>query len=425
MLSIKPKIKRIAIYTLGCKANQADSIEIEEKLKNYVEIVSPKEKADIYIVNTCTVTKNADVKSRHYARLLKKRNPKAKIIWTGCYAEQDSLKEVADYCFKNREKIKISEFLKKEYKLEKKKTINIIKNRTRAFLKIQDGCDNYCSYCIVPYVRGKSKSKPINLILKELNNLQEQNYKEIVLTGIHIGKYGKDLKSRESLYKLLKKIIPVLHSSTRIRLSSIEINEIDDKLIDFISENNNICRHLHMPLQSGDTHILKAMNRNYSTDYFKKKISKIKKKIDDISIGTDVIVGFPGEDTNSFGKTYKFLEKLPISYGHIFQYSDRPYACASKFSDKVDNEEKAKRSKILRELVNKKKKLFYKNVIGKEVDILVEAKKDTGGYLKGFTSNYIPVFINYNKKLINQFCQVKLIKLYQNKLIGKISKVYG
>lgn len=330
-------MKRVAIITVGCKVNQFDSAGIKEifNKKGYISVPFDKE-ADVYIINTCSVTSRSDSDSRNYIRRAIRRNNNAIIVVTGCYSQTsaESLLSIegVDYIIGNNEKINIPEIIREgkrekpsilvsnyqDNKFKRFKVYNF-SNHTRAFLKIQDGCNSSCSYCIVPKARGESRSLYPDYVIEDVIKLSEKGYKEIVLTGVNLGSYGVDLSPEYSLLELLKKI-ENLKVINRIRLSSIEPKEIREELKEYLSSSNVVCNHLHIPLQSGDNNILKNMNRDYDTKFFRRLIEDLKNKIRDICIGIDVIVGFPGEGEKQFENTYKFIKELPISYIHIFPY---------------------------------------------------------------------------------------------------------
>ncbi|BCB96269.1 tRNA (N(6)-L-threonylcarbamoyladenosine(37)-C(2))-methylthiotran sferase MtaB [Dissulfurispira thermophila] len=390
---------RIAILTLGCKTNQAESMSIEYALYNSGhQIVNISENPDICVINTCTVTSKADYQSRQLINKALKNN--SKVIVTGCYAELN-----------NEELNKIKGDIKTVKNSEKSNIINIIFQKTssnlfsfnpmplsrhRPAIKVQDGCNYSCSYCAIPMARGRSRSVELDDVINEIKLYESMGYKEIVLTGIHLGTYGLDLKPKKSLSILLKTILKNT-SIPRIRLSSLEVKEIDDEIIELLKDDR-VCRHLHIPLQSGDDNILKLMNRTYLSREYISGIEKILKAIPDISLGTDVIVGFPGEGQAEFDNTRKLIESIAFSYLHIFPYSQRPKTKAIELPYHVAGTIKKERVSILRKIGVTKKQEFIKKHIGKTLDIVVEEQID--GKIIGTTKNYIKVVSRERKDVV-------------------------
>lgn len=383
---------KIAILTLGCKTNQAESMHMEYALnKEGYHVVGISEKPDVCIINTCAVTSKADYQSRQLIHRALKN--KSKVIVTGCYTElnQGQIKKIDNNIevIRNTEKDNIIKLIKAN---NPNKTLS--KNHTaflrqRAIVKVQDGCNYSCSYCTIPFARGKSRSIPINEVIKEINLYEKMGYKEVVITGIHLGTYGIDLKPIASLSLLLKNIL-INTNIQRIRISSLEIGEVTDELLELISENR-VCKHLHLPIQSGDNNILKLMNRTYSVENFISKIDKIFVKIPDISIGTDVIVGFPCEGEAEFNNTVNIIKSIPFSYIHVFPYSPRPGTKAATLSGYVKDSIKKERVRILRQIGLAKKRLFIERNIGKRHSIILENRhKDS---FIGTSDNYLKVFL--------------------------------
>jgi len=407
---------KVALYTLGCKVNIYESEYVLSLLKksNY-EIVNFDEKADIYIINTCTVTNESDRKDRKIINQARKNNENAVIVVMGCYSQVSSNDIDADIVIGNRDKSKIVELIeqyldnrnkiKKIYDLRKTDFehmfIDKFENHTRAFVKIQDGCNAFCSYCIIPYARGGLRSKDENETINEITNLVNNGYKEIVLTGIHTGRYG--IERNSSLEILLNKLVNI-PNIFRIRLSSIEINEITDGIIELIKNNKIMAKHLHIPLQSGCNKILKLMNRKYDLDYFVNKIEYIRKEIPDISITTDLIVGFPDETEDDFNETMNTLEKIKFTKIHTFPYSKRKGTPASEMKNQIPGNIKKERVHRVLEISDKYELDFYNNNINKEYEVVTELHKN--GMCIGYTSNYIPVVID--KKLDNKIVNVKI-----------------
>lgn len=397
---------KVGVYTLGCKVNTYESEYVMNLFeeKGYT-IASYDDACDIYIINTCSVTNQSDGKSRKIINQAIRKNPNACIVAMGCYiqANKDNLIDGVDIYIGNKDKSKVVELVE-DYLKNKKQIVNLysdlgnvfedmeikkFEGRTRAFVKIQDGCENFCSYCIIPYVRGKCRSKKQGKVIEEITELVENGYKEIVLTGIHTGNYGRDLDT--DFGNLLKKIvaIPELY---RLRISSIEITELTDKVLEIIKDNAVIVDHLHIPLQAGSDFVLKNMNRKYDKKYFKEKIDIIRKIRPNISITTDVIVGFPGETDELFQESYDFCKEIGFSKIHVFPYSIRKGTPASKFKNQVDGNIKKDRARRLIELSNELEKVYMNKFVHQELEVLVEQNKD--GYSLGHTSNYLLVRLN-------------------------------
>ncbi len=423
-------MKKVALHTLGCKLNFAETSTIGNQfLKNNFEIVDYKDTADVYLFNTCTVTENAEKECRQLVRRVLRQNPDAFVIVTGCYAqlrpEEISKIEGVDLVLGSNEKFDVFNY----YENHKKKNLACIHvsptqnlnefgaahstdadERTRAYFKIQDGCDYKCSFCTIPLARGSSRSMNPEKAIDEFKKLLDEGYKEIILTGVNVGDYGKSFNT--DLYKLLTEFIKI-DGEYRIRISSIEPNLLTDDILDLVNENEKMCNHFHIPLQSGSPEILKMMKRRYKVSYYHDLIHKAVDKIPDLGIGVDVIVGFPGETHNEFQSTYDFLRDLPISYLHVFTYSERPNTHAIELSNKVDVYERRKRNNMLKILSHKKKHEFYRKMIGKEMNVLFEGQNDDN-LIKGFTSNYVRIAHNFDSSLINQFKTVKITDVKEN-----------
>ena len=417
-------MKTFLIKTLGCKVNSYESEFIRSLLlsNNYKEV---SDNADICIINTCTVTNTADNKSKQVINNIKKNNPLAIVVAMGCFCQfkKDNIENLidADIIIGNRYKSKIIKYLER-YEKDKKRIIEFdqmeelpfedmeIKkyaHHHRAFVKIEDGCNNFCSFCIIPYVRGRVRSKDFNTCIMEINDLALSNHKEIVLSGIHTGQYSSDNKRLSDLINKISenKLIK------RIRLSSVEIVELDDGMIDVIKNNKSFVSHLHIPLQAGSDNVLKAMNRRYDKKYFLDKVKEIRSYRPDISLSTDVIVGFPGETAEEFNETLEFCKEIGFSKIHVFPYSDRTGTVASNMKNKVPGNIKKERVHKLIELSNKLEKEYFEKFLGKEVEVLIEEEKD--GYFYGFTDNYIPLKLKGNYT-INELYKVKLEKTIIN-----------
>ncbi len=404
---------KVGFCTLGCKVNQYETnLMIEQFKNNGYEIVDFNDFADVYVINTCTVTNMSDRKSRQMIKKAKKQNKNSILIAIGCLAqvsknELEKIDEI-DLILGNEEKkniIKyINEYIKQNEKVEQ--VLDIMKqetyceeqlenfyDKTRAIIKIEDGCNNYCSYCIIPYARGKIRSKNINDVIQEVNNVVKNGYKEIVLTGIHIASYGKDLNNI-SLIDLLEKLNQI-DKLERIRLGSLEPTIITKDFLDRLIKLEKICPHFHLSLQSGCDETLKAMNRKYTTGQFKKIVDLLRKYYEDANITTDIIVGFPGETNQQFYQTVTFLSEIKLTKLHVFKYSVRKGTVAAKMDNQISPNAKNERSKVLIELSDKTEKEFLEKYINKQVKILLEEKE--GEYIKGFTTNYLHTKIKSDK----------------------------
>ena len=419
---------KFAIHTFGCKVNIYESeYIINLMIDSGYHQVDFSENSDIYIINTCTVTNEADKKDRKMIHSIRKKHPNSIIIVMGCYSQLNPNIIDADIILGNKHKSKIIELIK-EYKTKKEKIvlvedisktnfedmfINRFIEHTRAFVKIQDGCNAFCSYCTIPYARGGIRSKKFDTVIEEVTNLVNNGYKEIILTGIHTGRYGLDLNT--NLEALLKELIKI-KGIFRIRLSSIEINEITDGIISLIKNNPIMAKHLHIPLQSGSNQILKSMNRLYDIDYFLKRIEYIRKEIPDISITTDLIVGFPGETEELFQETINTLNKIKFTKIHTFPYSKRDGTKAALMTNHLDGTTKKCRVQTVLKLSDKYELAFYNKNLNKEFDGIVETRKDNKKIV--ITTNYIPVEIE-DKIDNNTKVNVLITKITDSKIIGK------
>ncbi len=433
-------MSKVAFYTLGCKVNHYESEAMMDQFKQSgYEIVDFDKKADIYIIHSCTVTNQAASKSRKYARRAKRRNPHSIVVMVGCYpqvfpAEVEDVEEV-DYILgtegksnivnliENKDEDNYLQSIKKRSQFSNYEDIRVyeLRETTRANIKIQEGCNQFCSYCIIPYARGPLRSRSEGSIINEVRELAAANIREIVLTGIHLGGYGTDLNNDQSLDRLIDKLLD-LDYNFRIRLSSIEVTEITDRLIELMAGEERLCSHLHIPLQSGSDKILEDMNRPYNVDEFNTIVKNIRNKVADIGISTDVIVGFPGESDSGFEDSYQLIEKLEFSRLHVFPYSRREGTAAAKMKDQVHGNKKKKRSKRLRDL-NKRLMLdFQKKFINSEREVIIEEKRDYNtNMLTGYTDNYIRVLVDDSDKYMTQKLPVKLNKSYNyESMIGEI-----
>jgi threonylcarbamoyladenosine tRNA methylthiotransferase MtaB len=418
-------MKKFKSITLGCKCNQFESDSITMQLKNRNFEYSDLD-PDIVIVNTCTVTSRAGVQSRQEIRKELRKNPNVKIYVTGCHCQTqpDEIKKISPdiVLVPQDKKDSIPDLIEKNYVLSNSHINSVctdqvfrfmptgnFESKTRAYLKIQDGCNSFCSYCIIPYARGRSRSMEFEVVLQELERLKKNGYKEIVLTGIHIGLYGKDLKIRTNFTSLIKYIADHKNNYPRLRISSIEPDEITDEIIEIASEDSILCPHFHIPFQNGDDYILKRMKRPYSSKFLKDLTLKIKNKIPDVSIGADILLGFPGESEACFMNTYNLLKELPVSYLHVFPFSPRKNTPAAEFKNQVNGKITKKRCEIIRNLGELKKEEFYLTQSGKRKNILFENQRDKNtSLLKGFTQNYVQVFFNGEDDLKNRITKLKL-----------------
>jgi len=408
-------MKTFKIYTLGCKVNQYDSQAIREQLERLgFEELNNGKKADYCIINTCTVTRNADRESRYLIRLAKRRNPFAKIVVTGCYAHSNA-REIqrlnnADLILDNDQKQKIAYFISEDKIIKNSKPFEIsdFKSHTRAFVKIQDGCNNFCSFCKVPYVRGRSRSRDFSSIIDEIKRLSSKGYKEIVLTGICLGDYGKDFEKNIDLVDLIEEI-EKNEDIVRIRLSSIEAKDVSDKLIKKMKISKKLCPHLHIPFQSGDNKILKLMNRRDTKENYIRLIGKLKKNIRDLAITADIMFGFPGEDERSFSNTLDLLKKVKPSKVHIFTFQPRDKTPLANCQDSIPGKILKQRYERLRALSDELGLKFRRRFLNKRMEILFEDKKN--GFWRGYSKNFLLTYINQNVKLLldNKLTQVKIV----------------
>lgn len=417
-------MKSFYIKTLGCKVNSYESEFIRNLLLSS-GLKEVNENADVCIVNTCTVTNTADNKSKQVINNIKKHNPHAIVVAMGCFCQfrEKEIKELinADIIIGNRDKSKIIDYIN-EFEKTKKQIIKFYdmnnvefedmevkkyNKHHRAFIKIEDGCNNFCSYCIIPYVRGRVRSKDFNKCIIEAQELVLSGHKEIVLAGIHTGQYNNNGKRLSDVINRLSEI----DGLERIRLSSVEIVELDEGMLDIIKNNNKFVSHLHIPLQAGSNHILKEMNRRYTKEEFIEMVNNIKKLRPGISLSTDIIVGFPGETDEDFNDTLELSKEVGFSKIHVFPYSDRTGTVASRMKNKVDGNIKKQRVHKLMELSNELERQYFEENLNKEVEVLIEEEKEGNFY--GFTSNYIPLKLqgNYN---INEIYKINLQKEYIN-----------
>lgn len=427
---------KVAIYTLGCKVNTYESeYAISEFIKRGYEIVDFSEFADIYLINTCSVTNTSDQKSRKMIRQARKRNENAVVAVMGCFSQirenNNAIMDIVDVVIGNNDKSKIVDLIEK-FINTKEKVLNIkdiskeefddielsiFNTRTRALVKIEDGCENFCSYCIIPYTRGKVRSKKPERVLKEVNTLVANGYKEIVLTGIHTGHYGSDLDNYD--FSDLLEDLDKIEDLERIRISSIEIVELNDKFLNILKKSKKIVNHIHIPMQAGSDHVLKLMNRRYDKKYFMDKINKIKTIRPNIAITTDVIVGFPNETEEDFNETIEFIKELKLAGGHVFPFSSRNGTPAAKMSGQLTKQEKHERCKKLIKVFDELEEKYYKMHVGKDVIVIPETYQD--GYLIGHTDNYLKVKFKGCEELLGKDVNVLLEKYEDKIMIGRIT----
>lgn len=421
---------KFAIYTLGCKVNTYESEFVRNLLINHGYIQDDFESVcDIYIINTCTVTNTSDIKSRKIIRQARRRNNNACIIAMGCFiqADDNNIIDEIDIAIGNSNKSQIleliEEFLKSKQRIIAKKDdfdssfenmfIDKYNSRTRAFIKIQDGCENFCSYCIIPFVRGKCRSKDFNTVIEEIKKVTSNGFKEVVLTGIHTGNYGVDINT--NFANLLREIVKI-KDLKRLRISSIEINELTDEVLDIIKNNPVIVNHLHIPIQAASDNVLKAMNRKYDLKTFIDRIEKIKSIKEDISITTDIIVGHPTETDEDFASSIDMIKKIGFSKLHVFPYSKRNGTKAA-LMPQVDEVVKKKRVKELLELSREEEIAYMNKFIGKTLEVLIETSNSE--YVLGHTTNYLHIKIYSDKYKSEDLVNVKLTKIEYPFIIGE------
>jgi threonylcarbamoyladenosine tRNA methylthiotransferase MtaB len=429
--------KKVAFYTLGCKLNFSETSTIARDFeKENFERVDFSQSADIYVINTCSVTENADKRFKTIVKQAQKSNPEAFVIAIGCYAQLQpkQLAEVdgVDLVLGATEKFKITDYLNDLTKNE----VGAIHSceiedadfyvgsysfgdRTRAFLKVQDGCDYKCTYCTIPLARGISRSDTLQNVLKNAREITQKGIKEIVLTGVNIGDYGKGEfgnKKHEHTFFELVQALDTVEGLERVRISSIEPNLLKNETIDFVAQSKNFVPHFHVPLQSGSNQLLKLMRRRYMKELYQDRVAHIKEKIPNACIGVDVIVGFPGETDDIFLETYEFLNAMDISYLHVFSYSERPNTVAATMDGKVPKNVRSKRSKMLRGLSAKKRRAFYESQLGTVQSVLFEGENKEG-YIHGFTRNYVKVKTPWNPALVNTTQEVNLKEIDQDGLV--------
>lgn len=430
----------VAFYTLGCKVNNYETEAISTLFSNAgYKRVDFNDIADVYVINTCTVTNTGDKKSRQIIRRAIRRNPEAIVCVTGCYAQtkpneiaqiegvdiiigtngRENIIELINKFKKTREPITYVKDIFRDVNFENIPVINY-ESRTRANLKIQEGCQNFCTFCIIPFARGKMRSKDKDSVIREMQNLVNHGHKEIILTGIHTGGYGVDFDNYD-LADLIVDIEKEVEGIKRIRISSIEISQINEKILEVMKNSRILANHLHVPLQSGSDTVLKRMNRKYTTSEYKDKINEIRTNFPDIAITTDVIVGFPGETEEEFAETYKFIKEIAFSELHVFPYSRRSGTKAAKMPNQINEFVKAMRVNELLTLSNNLAQNYIKKFHDKVVDVIFEEKANDD-YLLGHASNYIKVQVRGNDEYIGEECQVLIKKATYPVAFGEIIK---
>ena len=429
--------KKVAFYTLGCKLNFSETSTIARSFEHEeFDRVDFSQPADVYVINTCSVTENADKRFKTIVKQAQKSNSEAFIIAIGCYAQlqPNALAAIdgVDLVLGATEKFKITDYLND---LTKKQLGAVhscaiedadfyvgsysFGDRTRAFLKVQDGCDYKCTYCTIPLARGISRSDTLQNVLNNAREITQKGIKEIVLTGVNIGDYGKGEfgnKKHEYTFFELVQALSKVEGLERVRISSIEPNLLKNETIDFVAQSDNFVPHFHIPLQSGSNQLLKLMRRRYMKELYVDRVEHIKSKMPNACIGVDVIVGFPGETDDLFLETYEFLNALDISYLHVFSYSERPNTVAAQMEHKVPKEVRTKRSKMLRGLSSKKRRAFYESQLGSVQTVLFEGENKEG-YIHGFTSNYVKVKTPWNPNLVNTTHEVSLKQIDEDGLV--------
>lgn len=434
-------MKKVLLTTLGCKVNQYESAAFRTGFEDAgLAVVSRGGNADIVVINTCAVTGSAGAQSRQALRRALRKNPHARIIITGCYAEigarelaEEKELQGRDYSVigNSRKDSLVEQALTDETRLGEdllgtiatakeicRLPVRRFGDRSRAYLRIQDGCESFCTYCIVPFTRGPSRSLPAEEVLEQAKIYAQEGYREIILTGIHIGNYGHDLGDKPSLFTLLDRL-SLATPTVAYRISSLEPLEIDEKLLTLMQERKNIQPHLHIPLQSGHDEILARMNRRYTIEQFRGRIVLCRKHLPDAAIGIDILVGFPGETDAHFAESLAFLQSLDFTYLHVFPYSMRPGTVAAGFADQVAQKIKDDRVARLRELSEEKRQSFYRGQLGRCRPVIVEGRRDDRGLLQGFTANYVAVRFEGPDNLLHGVATVRLRSLNENYIHGE------
>ena len=429
---------RFAIATLGCKVNQYDSAIIESRLGLLgMERGDFDQPADVYIVNTCTVTDRADSESLRLARRARRLNPNARVIMTGCLAQASPEKlavatEVDAVVGLGRlgdleravngaaaERVMVSNLRKERATIELAPVA--LEGHTRAFLKLQEGCDQFCSFCIVPFSRGLSRSVDPRRVIEAIDGMHERGYREVILTGVHLGGYGKDLDPSIALEELLE-MIAERSPIGRVRISSLDPEELSDRIISILAQSDKFCPHLHLPLQAGQDDVLARMRRRYTTEHFRERVERILAAMPDAAIGTDLIVGFPGESDQQFEQSFKFLESLPLAYFHVFPYSVRSGTTAAKFAGKVASGQIKRRAAAVRALGERKRIEFAQRMLGKKLQVLLEERSE--GRLTGYSRNYVRVMTDGSDDLTNFEVEVEASLVEGAAVVGQITRIF-
>jgi threonylcarbamoyladenosine tRNA methylthiotransferase MtaB len=438
---------RVAFVTLGCKLNSYETESLRGVFhRHHYDIVDADQPADYYVINTCAVTGHAESDARQFIRTVTKRNPTAQVIVTGCYAQRDAqtlaaMPEVA-LVVGNAEKTQLFHLFEETLHApgggKKVVTSHLFKGQptekfsfgecgdiatvspfTRATIKVQDGCNDFCTFCIIPHLRGRSVSRPIAAILEHAHALAAAGYKEVDLTGVHTGAYGEDLDPPTTLLEMLEHLV-LVDGIERIRLNSIEPATVSDALLDFIAASPKICQHLHICLQHGDDDMLRRMRRHYDVASYERLISQVMARMPECGLGSDMLVGFPGETEAHFERTLRVVERLPFSYLHVFSYSARPGTPAAKYPDQVHPAAKKARSQRLRALGRAKKVAFARRFLGRELAILLEGKRGhTPQALSGLTENYLRVHVEAPEALVNQLIPIRLVAIAGDVVLGE------
>lgn len=432
---------RVSFITLGCKVNQFETEAMTEILENDgFEVLAPNEIGDIYIINTCAVTKESERKSRQFINKAKRLNPNALVVAVGCSVQLDSEKinneTQADIIIGTKHKGNIGKLIKdrldhvnRDYEIDyeidefqgreifEELKISTLHDKTRANIKIQDGCSQFCSYCIIPYVRGPIRSRNHDDIVEEVKKIAENGYKEVVLNGIHISSYGKDLQQKDSLIKLIEDINSI-EGIERIRLGSLEPNLINEDFMKRYAALEKTCDHFHLSLQSGSDSVLKRMNRRYTSEEYKSNVELIRKFMPEAGITTDIIVGFPGESDEEFSETLEFVKAIQFSRIHVFKYSIREGTKAAEMENQVDDEIKSSRSKILIDLAESLSNNFMEKFIGKDLKVLIERENDDIVY-EGYTTNYLKAMLKSDINVKNQIINVHINKMSNDYLLSE------
>lgn len=425
-------IKKVAFYTLGCKVNQYETESIK---KQFIEMGyidgSFEERADVYVINSCTVTNLADRKTRNMLRRAKSLNPNSIVVATGCYAQTNAddiakIEEV-DYIIGNTDKDKIAHIVENREKREVKDIFqekeyletgfSTLREMTRAYIKIQDGCNNFCSYCKIPFARGNKRSRSIESILEEVKSLAKEGYKEIILIGINLGAYGEDIKEKKISLEDVMEESSKIDGIERVRIGSIYPDKISERMIELMEKNSKIMPHLHISLQSGDDEILKMMKRKYNSEIVRDVLLKLRKRVKNVEFTADIITGFPGEKESNYKSGYNLIKEVEFSGVHIFQYSDRENTQASKFEGKITPEIKKRRAKELEELSENLSLKRRENYIGKIEKVLIEEESNNEYY--GYTENYLRVKVIKEGIKVNTIVEVKINKIEKGLLTGE------